>query len=467
METVSAGRRQFRLRMALFALMFSMRIAAQAQDSPLTGLSGLNPLGDHEGGIHLYNASVFGAYYSGGLPGMYGQSSYNSLLLDDGMIGASASIGWRKSSERTRFSGTYSASYMSQFQYSQLSGFSQSLGLQFSRKLGARWSFDLVTSAGVRNAEASIFSPTAYASLASAPSTFDALTQVVASGNLNNNQIASLLTGAPILSSPAQTLVFGSQYFYSSAQTSLTYTRSSRLSLTFTGGGSRIEHLNDSTRDATYAYILPQSTDFSAGMSLGYSLTPRTQMSVSVGEARVVSALFDSYNTGSNVSFTRNMSMHWFLEGHVGAAQMRVLHETYALPKGVQYITGGSLGYKLYGSTLVASYQRFLGDAYGLGASSTLDFHGSWHWNKPGASWGLNVSGGMQRLQLVSSTAVNTWMAMGGLTRQFTSHLSLQMQYGFNSYAGYYGTLYNRTQNAAQVSLAWTPHPILKIPSKL
>jgi hypothetical protein len=356
---------------------------------------------------------------------------------------------------------SYGASYTSQFSYASLSGLSQQAGFQASRQLSAKWSFSFVVSAGTSMAQQSLFAPTALANLISVANTLDALSQSAATGALNDTQIAALLTGAPVLSSPAQTLLYGSKFLFSSAQSSVSYAHSSRLRISASVGAGWTKHLNDSSRDAVYSYVLPESKSATASLNVSYSLTPRTQVGFSVSEMRSLSNLLDSDSTSGSVSVTRRMGSKWFLSGSVGVGDIRARQALYYVPLGPQYTASGSIGYKLLGATLMASYQRLMGDSYGLGAETTLEFSGAWSWTRPGSSWRVNVSGGSQRMQFSTISTVNSWRASTSITRRLNPHLSFLISYGFGKYSGYRGPLYDRTQNAVQASLVWTPYPAL------
>jgi hypothetical protein len=64
-------------------------------------------------------------------------------------------------------------------------------------------------------------------------------------------------------------------------------------------------------------------------------------------------------------------------------------------------------------------------------------------------------------MQFSTISTINSWRASTGITRRLNPHLSFLISYGFGKYSGYEGALYNRTQNAVQASLTWTPHPAL------
>src|SRR5206468_12739754 len=67
-------------------------------------------------------------------------------------------------------------------------------------------------------------------------------------GQFSSNQIASTLTGAPMLESPARSLLLGDRILSYATQVSLNYAHSSRLSVhlgSFAAGGRSEEHTSE------------------------------------------------------------------------------------------------------------------------------------------------------------------------------------------------------------------------------
>jgi hypothetical protein len=437
-----------------------------ASDEALsTGLNGLNPLGAHQGGLHLYGVSVFGGYVVGGYPAGFGLSSGLSGIQPQsgGMYGASTGFGWSKSGQRSGVSLSYHASY---FGGSQGSGFlgSQGVGFQTSKKLGQRWTVDFGGTAGVSDMFESLFAPNAYSSLAMVPASSEELAAAVFAGNISSSQFASVLTGAAIQSSPASTVLYGSHVFYAAARSAVSYSPSTRLHFSFDVSGTRYQHLSDSGPVGNDPYFLQQSTSVAGGFSMTYSVTPRTQVGFSLSTNWVTSALLDSYSTSAQVTLSRTLSTHWFASVHGGEGRITALRTTYQLPRDVQFLAGGTLGYRFRAGTFMISEERVLADTYALGASSGLSAMGTWNWSRVGVPWLLNVSGGYVQMQLVGRPDLNSWRALVGLGRRLNRQTSLQIQYAYNSnsnYAGYAGAapgVYNLNQSGVQVVLSWTPN---------
>jgi hypothetical protein len=433
-----------------------------------TGLNGLNPLGAHRGGLHLYGVSVFGGYFVGGYPAAFGLlSAFPSVQPQSGgMYGASTDLGWSKSGQRSGVSLSYHASY---FGGSQGSGFvgSQGVNFQTSKKLGERWTADFGGTAGVSDMFESLFAPNAYSSLAMVPGSFEELAAAVFGGNVSNSQFASVLTGAAIQSSPASTVLYGSHFFYTAARSSVSYAPSTRVHFSIDVTGTRNQHLSDSGPVGNNPYFLQQSTSVAGGFSMTYSVTPRTQAGFSLSTSWATSALMDSYSTSAQLTLSRTLSTHWFASLHGGGGRMTTLRTTYQVPRTVQVLASGTLGYRFRAGTFMISAERGLADTYALSASSELSAMGTFNWSRAGVPWFLNVSGGYSQMQLVGRPDLTSWRTQVGLGRRLNRQTSLQIQYaynGYSNYAGYAGAppgLYDLNQSGVQVVLSWKPHGYL------
>ena len=152
-----------------------------------------------------------------------------------------------------------------------------------------------------------------------------------------------MLTGAPVLESPARSLLLGERNSF--------------------GNQGGIAQPN---------FVIPHSLGASGGMGMSYVPSPRTDLGVSLEENRQVSRYLSSYSTSVTGSVGRKMGMHWFLRGQAGGSFSQVTQQTYGTPKTQQLIGGGSLGYKRYTHTFLPSYDRSSGDQYGfaVGASA-------------------------------------------------------------------------------------------------
>ena len=407
-------------------------------------------------GFHLYSAGIQASYYSNGTDM---NTSQAGTLQDDAAAGASLSAGWSQNRDRWGASVVYTGSYLGRVRYSSWDAFNQSLSFTAAHKMGMRWSASVGGSAAVTNLAQFFFEPNADARITAIPTTFEDLSAALLTGQTTNADLAAFLTGAPLLQSPAAVLLYGTRFFNTSVQGTLTYAHSSRTSVSFTASGSRFQHLSDNG-PAPATYLLPKTMSAGGSVQLSHALTPRTKMTASGTVTRIYSGLQDAYTSSGSVGLGRTMSQRWFVQGQVGIAKVQSLRATYRLNQGPQYVAGGTIGFKSHSHTMTASYNRSITDVYGLGASSMQTGSGSWQWARPGRSWWLFAQGDRQLLvgSAFSSGGLNTWRVSGGWGRRISRSLVLQTQYAYMQYSGTFaGTSYDRSGSAIQVSLSWAP----------
>jgi hypothetical protein len=446
---------------AAVALLLSIgvpaRLAAQSQ-SPL--LSGFNPLGDSRSGFQLYDVTGFAGWESVVNPQAGFYLPNGTGLQGDEMVGGGASVGWSRRDEKNSLSLTYTASYAGYVQYSSLSALNQFLTLSLNRRLSPKWSLGLAGSSGISTYDQMQFSPTQFASVVGAPATFADLTSAVLAGNYNNSQLASILTGAPVIESPARTLFFGNRVFVSSVSASLSYAHSRRLSLSFVATGSLSQHMNDGNQQSApqYLYLIPRAIESRATVGISYSLTPRTQLGVNVSTNRGFSQIQDGYATNGAVTLGRTLGRRWFAQVHGGGGFVTTLRSQYARNPGTTPVFGGSLGYKTFAHSLLTQFDRTLSQSYGLGASQTTTMNAAWQWWRPGRSWGLSSNYVRTEFRGGGFGDANGWRAAFGIDRQIGSHIVIEAGYNYASYANN-STLspYNSAQHAVRLTMMWMP----------
>ena len=441
---------------AVFILLAaSIPLGAQ---SPL--LSGFNLPGGSQGGWQIYDIAGFAGWESVVNP----QSGFflpnNTSLQGDELLGASGTVGWSRRNQRTSFSLVYTGGYLGQIRYSNLSAFNQMLSLNATRRLTAKWSAGFAATSSVSTYDQMLFSPTVFSSVVAAPGSFSDLSSAVLAGKYTNDQLASILTGAPVIESPARTVFFGNRVFTTSAATSLSYAHSQRLSISFGVNGSRSQHLNDGQQqDAPqYVYLIPQATEVSSTLSLSYSLTPRTQVGVSLSGSRGFSQIQEAYTTYGTVFVGRNMGRHWFAQVRGGSGYVANINRQFTGNNGTTPVFGGSLGYKTYAHSFLGAYDRSLSQTYGAGAADTITISAAWHWWRPGRRWGLSSDYMEQQFRGGVFGDANGWRAAFGVTRQMGDHAVLETGYTYASYTSKSPTFpYDSQQNAVRVSVMWIP----------
>ena len=428
-----------------------------AQQSTL--LSGFNPVGDRASGLQLYSITGFGGWESIVNPqgGLY---QANANLKGDETYGGSLSAGWSRRNKKFTLAIQYSASYLAQVRYSNLSALNHFLMLSASRRLGPKWSLGFAGSSAISTYDQMLFDPTIFSSLAAFSGTFDDLAAAVLAGKYNNDQLASLLTGAQVIESPSRSLLLGSRLFTASASTSLGYTPSQRLSFSFSSSASQSQHLNDHGESGIpqSVYLTPRAREITATIGLSYALTPRTQVGVTATSSRGFSEIQQAYTTSGMASIGRTIGRRWFAQVHAGSGFVTSLRSQYQATLGTMPIYGMSLGLKTRAYSFLVSGDRSLGQTYGVGAADTITTNAAWQWWRPGRNWGLSSNYMGQRSRGGVFGRVDGWRAAAGITRRVGRRAVLETAY---TYASYSTTSilspFDSTQHAVRVSVMWTP----------
>jgi hypothetical protein len=272
--------------------------------------------------------------------------------------------------------------------------------------------------------------------------------------------MASMLTGANVLESPARGLLLGDRVLSYSGNVGLTYAHSSRLSFHFSsvsGGGQNRRGGTNGTPEEKI--ILPRSMAISAGMALSYAFSPRTGIGLNVEESRTINKYQNAYSTSGTASISRKMGMHWFLSVNAGGAITRMTSQSFSgASTSPQVVGGGSLGYQLRTQTFVGTYQRSSSDGFGFAAGANTTATAGWTWRRPGSRWTVFASGGQHQIRGAGFASLSGWETAGGISASLDAHTSLSGQYVyFNSQGSYGGTFNNMIVHSVRVSLGWTP----------
>jgi len=414
-------------------------------------------------GLRLYEVSFFSEYSSLAYPFSFGQGSTSNLssIGGDAQFGFSAAGGWQYKREKTNAGIVYSGNYTAMARNSNLNAFGQQLSLTFNRSLGRKWNLNISGNGQDSTLAQYLFQPTVLTALSQSPATFTDLAATFAVGQFSNAQIASMLTGAPILESPARTLLFGNRILSYGVTAGLSYAASSRLSFhlsSFSAAGQTRAERSDIPQGPS---LMPRTMGGTLGMGLAYSLTPRTMLASDVSEFRSSNALQGAWDSAVQASLGRKMGIHWFLKGYGGVSYLRVTHQIDA-PPSTQVIGGGSIGFKTFRHTFLASYNRATTDSYGFAIGSNATAGGSWTWRRPGSAW--SVSAGFQRQDIrnTGTYTVTGWQGFGGLDRYLGGHSRMSVQYVYlNNNGTYMRSPNSLTVQSVRVSFGWDPQPAI------
>lgn len=425
-------------------------------------LGAMNPLGGTRNGLQLYDVTAFADWQSMAGPETGFSIPLGTGLKSDVSYGGGATVGWARLGGRSNFSLTYSANYMARWRYSDWNALNHFLRMVASRRLNSKWTLGFAGTGILSNYEQLLFSPTVFSSMTSVPATFDDLAAAAAGGKLSNSELASLLTGAPVIQSPSQTLLFGNRTLLSSAGVTLAYNYSPRLSISFDAIGSRIQHLPEpQNMDAPkYVYLLPSATMAGSTLSVSYAITPRTEIGVTAVGSRGFSRFANSYSTYGTAFVGRSIGRRWFARLRGGAGEVIPINGRYAAAHMTSPVAGATLGFKTYTQTFMADYSRIVGDTFGIGAARSSIGNAAWTLHQPGRHWSLHAYYLYQQLSGSAFHGFNGWRASAGISRMLGLRTMLETDYSYGQYAGAFtGTNYKSDQHAVRVSFSWMPQP--------
>jgi hypothetical protein len=410
-------------------------------------------------GLHLNGVSVYSGYSTYPLVNGLSSGAAPGGFAPDANYGASVSVSWQHHREKTDFSMMYSGGYGGMVRDSDTNGFNNSLTFSGTRQLRQKWTFSFSGSGQDSTLAQFLFQPSALSVISQVPATFDDLAAAFALGRFTDNQVASMLSGAPLLDTPARSLLAGNRILSYGVQTGLSYAPSARLRVQFTGvtaaGQSQMGGVNGEPKQTI---AMPHTMGINGGVSLSYALSPRTQVSASLDEHYVLNAFQTAYVSDGTVSFGRKMGRHWFVNLYGGGSKTQMQKQVYGSPSTTQAIGGGSIGIRTYQHTLIGSYSRTSADTYGLAAGVNTMASGSWSWRRPGSRWSTFASMGQQQMKGNGFADLSGWMVSGGVTARLNPQTTVTGEYTYFANSGtYLSATNNLAVHSIRVSLAWSP----------
>jgi hypothetical protein len=353
---------------------------------------GVNPATDTGGGlpsngVHLYAAG------SGG----YSSFREPSNLVTPGMVGgqalqgytawASATISYSHYYAGTGFGIEYSPSYSHVVDATE-EGFSQRLGLKYFHQVIPKWTFFVSVAGSQATLEESLFT---------------SQTQAV------NATAAGDSPNAPIVFSPAPTLLFGSRVLSLSGDAGVTYSPSPRLHFSFDAGGADTQARPD-TSQTVEASIPRMRTEFGT-FDASYSVSPKTEIGGDATYSETSSGFGVFRYSQLEVHAGRKLGMRWYLAGAVGTGLVNNQAST------LTYIGHAMLRYAGRENTVILSVRRAPGDNYGLGSSASEYYSAAWNWRQRNRAWSLQANADWQQQTGGVLGDIHTWDVGLGLSR--------------------------------------------------
>jgi hypothetical protein len=411
-------------------------------------------------GPHLYGVSANSSYSSYDFHSAVGTASTGRTTRTT--YGVSATAGWQRFRGQTNFSVRYTGGYNGNVQYSNRNALHHSLVLGLARPLGRKWVFDLSATGLESDLSQQVFEPNNLVLLTQSGASFDDLAASQAIGQFSSIQNGLVLGGAGPTSA-MRALLLGNRVLTYTFNTGLSYAYSSRLTFSFGSFALGGQHrTTDLASNISQNYVLPRTLGGTASASMSYSLSPRTSLSVSVGQNYTSSRYQKSMGTSPTFSLGRKMGKNWFLRGNAGVFISENIQQIVGTPPPARQATwGGSLGFRTHSNSFVGSYDRAgqsIGDAAATVGKNTI-IRASWSWRPPRHGWNFNVNYSRTDTGNTGYLTIAGWQAGAGLNRSLGWNMVLAFNYAYlSSHSNFLGLGNQVNINSARVSLGWAPH---------
>jgi hypothetical protein len=423
-------------------------------------------------GIHLYGVNAFTSYVSSAFP----LTTTNVVTPNANALGydlnsgVSASAGWQyRRGEKLTVAALYTGSYNRSEKFSSLSSFGHSLRANASWQLTSKWTINLSANGVYQTLAEYLFQPTTLSVIAQSPVSIGNVAAGLGIGQFSSPQAASSVAGALAPSAttpqtnPATGALLGDRIFTYTGQASMSYQATSRLSFNVSGVTAAGQNrLGSSSNSPAQTFHVPQTIGINAGVSMDYSLSPRTSIGVSVDGSRTSNSAQSAYTTMAAASVGRMMGMHWFLQASGGGSHTLLIQQVSGAPKMWEIIGSGTLGYSLASQTFLASYNRSSVESTGFAVGDNSTLMGAWNLHTASRRYSLSVSGGEQQIRNTGFTSLTGWNTSVTWMMHVRDGLLLSAGYVYSNSTGMY--LGNQTQisvNSVRVSLGWVPGTLL------
>jgi len=409
-------------------------------------------------GLHLYGVSVYYGYstFSGPLANLEQLVPVNLNIGSDMNYGTQWGLGWHHEAAKTMASISYTGNYGGRKRYTNLNSFGHSLGMNVNRQLHTKWSLNLSMTGDYRTLAQYLFQPTAQSVISQVPGSASDLGAAFSAGNFSNNDAAATFSASGLdpASSPARDLLLADRILTYQLQAAMSYAHSTRLRFNFAAAsaGGQQSFDNNST------VVMPRTLGANAGVSMSYSLSPRTNIGLNVSENHTRNQFQDAYSTDASGLFGRMMGERWFLSITGGLSYTRMPDRGSGSFPSRQMIGGASIGYRARAHTFLGGYHRSSSDAYGIAVGNNTNMSGSWYWRRPGSTWSTFATVGQHQIRNAGFTSLTGWRTNVGFVKTLSSQFSLTAEYSYLYTIGSYLSFANqRTIHSIRLSLRWHP----------
>lgn len=423
-------------------------------------------------GFGFYSASALAGYSTFPLVGQSGIGfSQNSAdALGRWTTGATASMGYgRVLGVRSRLGIVYTPGVLVRPQALDRSRMFHFLNMNWAQGITERLSLNLGATASYSEMDQFAFSPARFSLVTSAPGSFDDFFAAISGGQFSNSQIASLLTGTPILEAGARSSIYGNQAFVASANARMNYKITPRTSWFVNGSGNRFQSVGVKGDSLDRRAIVPRTVSSMAATGVNFSITPKTSVGGSVNYNKVYSTFRDTGFVTATANIVQRLGQNAALTVSAGSGKsigdnVRGLNSSFGsrILLTTQFTTRVSDR-----QTLMASYSRTFVDEFGLGAANMQMFSAGWSYAPLGSAWTGTIAAGYQRSELASASRnLQSYSITAGINRKLTAHAGMSFQAYFLQANNRLGQQFGITtqgkfeSSGVRMLITWFPTPL-------
>ncbi len=414
-------------------------------------------------GLRIERVVLFQGFTTNGYPTGNGASPFFSQNLGyDIDVGAMATISWTRARPTGSLFMLYTPSHTSRMRYSDWNTTDHELTLGATKKF-RRWDLGVNSNNGVRGLPQVLFSPAVLRPVATPPATFDGLVQAAEGGQLSSEEIASVLTGTPVVEKQPQTRFDEGQVLSLSLSTTANYSASPRLSFNLGASATHFHTISNpvSADNVVGLQGLNRATSIGGNGGMNYKLSPGTTVGVESNLRRSRSTFSESTSVNTSATISKQVGRRWTVRGGGGMGTVdghSMTHLDAPARTRSSWIVKGGVAYTGRANTLEIDAQRSLGDSVGLGGEISHTVGANWKWMRPGASWGLYSHANWYRISIEGYGPTQGALAGGGLIRQLTRETSFQAEYSYQMFnSPFRGVVSNLNGQRVQMSWIWKP----------
>jgi hypothetical protein len=388
---------------------------------------------------------------------------FNQNLGYDVDLGAMATISWTRARPTSSLFMVYTPSHFRRMRYSDWNSTDHQLSFGANKNY-RRWSIGVNSDNGVRGLPEVLFTPAVTRTVPDAPGNFDDLLQALEGGQqLSSDEIASVLTGAPVIESQPKTRFDQGRVLAASLRTSVSYAATPRLSTGFSVGASHYQTLSRPEVEENVVGLnsVERATSGSIDGGLDYKLSPELSAGVNSSVRRSFSTFGESTAVNTSGTLNKRLGRRWSVNGGAGVGTVTTSRagvvDALASTRS-SWIVNGGLQYTGREHSLNVSGSRSLGDSVGIGAQVSYNAGAQWQWARTGTPWGLYSRANWYQLSLDGFGSTHGTYLGAGLMRQLSRETSFQAEYSYQTFQSpFRGVVSNLSGHRLQMSWMWRP----------